>query len=286
MSDAQAPVRTVKAGRNLPAAISVGVVLFAAVAIGLVWAPWFFALLAATGLALGAVEVYRALLLKGMRAEIVPIVIGTVASLLGAYVAVFADSDLTPMATVIICLSVTMIASLALRLRRGQEGFVADVAASAFILAYIPLLGAAVPLLLAAEHGTMRILLIIIGVIASDTGAYIAGVLLGRHKMAPRISPSKTWEGFAGGIVLAAVAGVLGAIFLLDISWVIGLLLGVLLSLAGTAGDLIESLIKRDVGLKDMSNFLPGHGGVMDRLDSMLVAFPVGWAVLHLTVGV
>lgn len=285
MSGQQRDVKKVKAGRDLPAAIAVGVALFAAAVVGLLWAPWFFALLAAAGLGLGTVEVYRALALKGMRAEVVPICIGTVVSSLGAYALVLVHGTLTPTAFVIICLCLTMIVSLALRLRGGQDGFIKDAAASAFIIAYLPLLGASVPLLLAAPQGTLRILVIIACVIGSDTGAYITGVSFGRHKMAPVISPNKTWEGFAGGLVFSATLGVLGAVFFLQISWIIGLALGLLLSLAGTVGDLVESLIKRDVGLKDMSNFLPGHGGVMDRLDSMLVALPVGWAVLHLTVG-
>lgn len=285
MSDEQRGARKVKAGRDLPAAIAVGVALFAAVVVGLLLAPWFFVLLVAVGLALGTVELSRALKLKGMHAEVVPICIGTVISTLGAYVLVLVGGSLTPTAFVVICLCLTMISSLALRLRRGPEGFIGDAAASAFIIAYLPLLGGTVPLLLAAPQGTLRMLVIIACVIASDTGAYITGVLFGRHKMAPVISPNKTWEGFGGGVALAATVGALGAVYFLDIHWVIGLVLGAMLSLAGTAGDLVESLIKRDVGLKDMSNFLPGHGGVMDRLDSLLVAVPVGWAILHLTVG-
>lgn len=285
MSQVEQAPKKAKGGRDLPAAIAVGVGLFAALAVGLIWAPWFFAILVATALGLGTIEVHRALLRKSMRSEIVPIVIGTVVSTLGSYAAVVARIDLDPTTLVIICLTATMIVALALRLRRGPEGFVGDVAASALLIAYIPLLGASVPLLLVASDGTMRILTIVACVVASDTGAFAVGVLVGRHKMAPTISPNKTWEGFAGGIVFSVAVGVLAAIYLLQIHWAIGLLLGVLLSLAGTVGDLVESLIKRDVGLKDMSNFLPGHGGVMDRLDSMLVAVPVGWMILHLTIG-
>ncbi len=285
MSQVEQTPKKAKGGRDLPAAIAVGVGLFAALAVGLIWAPWFFAILVATALGLGTIEVHRALLRKSMRSEIVPIVIGTIVSTLGSYAAVVAKIDLDPTTLVIICLAATMIVALALRLRRGPEGFVGDVAASALLIAYIPLLGASVPLLLAAPDGTMRILTIVACVVASDTGAFTVGVLFGRHKMAPTISPNKTWEGFAGGIVFSVAVGVLCAIYLLQIHWAIGLLLGVLLSLAGTVGDLVESLIKRDVGLKDMSNFLPGHGGVMDRLDSMLVAVPVGWMILHLTIG-
>lgn len=285
MSQVDEAPKQAKAGRDLPAAIAVGVGLFAALAVGLLWAPWFFALLAAAALALGTVEVHRALLRKGMRSEIVPIAIGTVLSTLGSYAAVAAKINLAPITLVVIVLCLTLIVSLALRLRGGAEGFVGDAAASAFLIAYIPLLGASIPLLLAAPDGTKRILTIVACVVASDTGAFAVGVLLGRHKMAPKISPNKTWEGFVGGIVFSVAVGVLCSVYLLHIHWAIGVALGVLLSLAGTVGDLVESLIKRDVGLKDMSNFLPGHGGIMDRLDSMLVAVPVGWMILHLTIG-
>ena len=122
-------------------------------------------------------------------------------------------------------------------------------------------------------------------VVVSDVSAYAVGSQLGRHKLAPRISPSKTWEGLVGSMVFAGIGGIIFTVFLLGAPWWVGLILGVLLSLGGTLGDLVESLIKRDAGIKDMSNFLPGHGGVMDRLDSMLVAVPVGWLVLHLALG-
>ena len=160
-----------------------------------------------------------------------------------------------------------------------------DAAASGFIIAYIPLLGVFVPLLLGASNGPMRIAVLISCVVVSDVGAYAVGSQLGRHKLAPLISPSKTWEGLMGSVVLSGVAGVLMGTFLLGTSWWVGLVLGVVLSLGGTLGDLVESLIKRDAGIKDMSNFIPGHGGVMDRLDSMLVAVALGWLVLHLALG-
>ena len=191
----------------------------------------------------------------------------------------------TPTAFVIICLGATTIAVLASRLSRGAEGFIGDVAASALVIAYIPLLGMFVPLLMGAEDGQLRILTVIICVVASDTGAYAVGSLLGRHKLAPHISPGKTWEGLAGGVAVTTVVAVLSAVYLLDAPWWVGILLGILVSLAATVGVPVESLLKRDAGLKDMSNFLPGHGGVMDRLDSMLVAFPMGWLVLHLALG-
>ena len=277
--------RTSKAGRNLPAAIGVGVALFVVTAVGLIWLPWLFAAMMALGLVLSTVEVHRALLRKGMRAEIVPIAVGTGVSVLGGFAVSRFDVYVTPIVFVVSCLGATMLAVLTARLRRGVEGFLRDAAASALIIAYIPLLGVFVPLMMAAPLGTMRVLVVIICVILADTGAYATGVLFGRHKMAPSISPAKTWEGFAGAVVFSMVGGAIAVPLLLGADWWVGLILGALLCPAATLGDLVESLIKRDAGIKDMSNFLPGHGGVMDRLDSMLVAVPVGWLVLHLALG-
>ena len=143
---------TPKAGRNLPVAIGVGVGLFVPLTAGLIWAPWFFTLLIAVGLGLAAVEVHRALLLKGMRSEVVPIVIGTVVSVLGGYIAGRVDLHISAVGFAAICLAATMLAALTSRLFRGAEGFIRDVSASAFVIAYIPLMGVFVPLLLAADE--------------------------------------------------------------------------------------------------------------------------------------
>ena len=285
MTETQQTKPTSRAGRDLPAAIGVGVALFAVLAVGLLWIPWLFVALVALALGLGAVEVHRALLRKGMRAEIVPIAIGTMLSVLGGYLAGIFDLRITPITFVVICLAGTLVAALTSRLFRGAEGFIRDVGASALIIAYIPLMGVFVPLLMAPDDGTARMLAVIVCVIASDTGAYATGVLFGRHKLAPSISPSKTGEGFIGAVLISIGVGILAAVYLLGAPWWIGIPLGALVSLAATLGDLVESLIKRDAGIKDMSNFLPGHGGIMDRLDSMLIAVPVGWLVLHLALG-
>ncbi|GAA4907036.1 hypothetical protein GCM10025789_28170 [Tessaracoccus lubricantis] len=279
------PKKQSRAGRDLPAAIGVGVALFAGIAVGLIWLPWLFIAIAATALGLGVVEIKRALSRKGMRAVWLPVAIGTVISVLGGYLVSTRDVGIEPTTFVVICLGSMTIAALVGRLVRGAEGFIRDVAASALLIAYVPLLGVFIPLLMGASDGNLRMLSVIAVVVASDTGAYATGVLFGRHKMAPAISPSKTWEGTGGGVVFAAAVGVACAVYLLGAPWWVGVLLGVLGSMAATTGDLVESLIKRDAGIKDMSNFLPGHGGIMDRLDSMLVAVPVGWLVLHLALG-
>jgi phosphatidate cytidylyltransferase len=139
-------------------------------------------------------------------------------------------------------------------------------------------------LMIAAEQGAARIVAFVLVVTMSDTGGLIAGVLFGKHPMAPQISPKKSWEGLAGSLIFGIAAGVGTAIFGLNVAFWVGILLGVALVAIGTCGDLIESMIKRDLGIKDMSSFLPGHGGVMDRLDSLLFAAPVAWLIMYLLV--
>jgi phosphatidate cytidylyltransferase len=148
----------------------------------------------------------------------------------------------------------------------------------------VPLLGSFAALMLAEGQGAARIVTFLLIVVMSDTGGYVAGVLFGKHPMVPKISPKKSWEGLAGSLIFGSVAGVCMAFFVLLVPFWVGIILGVALVAAGTCGDLVESMIKRDLGIKDMSSFLPGHGGVMDRLDSLLLAAPVAWLIMYLLV--
>jgi phosphatidate cytidylyltransferase len=150
---------------------------------------------------------------------------------------------------------------------------------------YVPFLlsfGVLLQLPDAAEDGRWRVLCTLLAVVLSDTGGYAVGVFFGKHKMAPSISPGKTWEGFAGSVVSAAVGSALLLHFLLEIPWYWGVLFGAVIAVVAVAGDLAESMLKRDLGLKDMSNLLPGHGGVMDRLDSILFAVPLAYLMFAL----
>ena len=150
----------------------------------------------------------------------------------------------------------------------------------------MPLLGAFVVLMLVPADGAMRVVVFIVGVVASDTGGYVAGVLAGKHPMAPTISPKKSWEGFAGSVIGSGIACWLTVTYLLDGRPWVGVLLGVAVAVTATLGDLSESLVKRDLGIKDMGRILPGHGGLMDRLDSILMVAPVAWLVLDTLVPV
>jgi phosphatidate cytidylyltransferase len=275
-----------KAGRNLPAAIGVGVALAGMFVATLLWWNWGFVLLVAAMLARGAVEVSGAVRRLGMRPATAPIVVGSVLIVVGSYAAAQTEHvlGLAPNAVTIGSLGLTVLVALVWRMPKGYGGYVRDSAASLFIIGYLPMMGAFVSLLMAPEDGPARVAVFILCIVMNDTGGYVAGVLFGKHPMAPKISPKKTWEGFAGSVVCAATIGALLAVFLLHTAFWKGIIIGIALVFAGTVGDLIESMIKRDVGIKDMSHVLPGHGGVMDRLDSLLVGAPVAWVVMYLLI--
>jgi phosphatidate cytidylyltransferase len=274
-----------RAGRNLPAAIGIGLGLGAYVVLSLIYLPPAFVVLVAVALVLASVELHEALKKQGMTSAIVPIAIGSFAISFGSYLAgrqepvIFSTTSL-----LLASLALTVLASLVWRMPKGVAGYVRDVAASSLIIAYVPLLGSFAALMLAEEQGTLRVVTFLLIVVMSDTGGYVAGVLFGKHPMAPKISPKKSWEGVAGSLVFATVAGLCMAIFVLKVPFWVGIVLSVGLVAVGSCGDLIESMIKRDLGIKDMSSFLPGHGGVMDRLDSLLIAAPVAWLIMYLLV--
>lgn len=298
MTDQAAPAPARKkrsAGRDLPAAIAVGVGLVAIVVVTLVWWHWGFIILVALMLSIGAVEVHLALKRLGMNAEVVPIVLGTIGMIVGTYAAATGvgtqlsaqlgtNLSMPWHSVLLMFLGATVLAALIVRFPRGHENFVRDASASVFIIGYIALLGSFTALILAGENGAARMVAFMLCVVASDTGGYAVGVLFGRTPLAPVLSPKKTWEGLTGSLVFAMATGAALAHWVLGVGWWVGVLLGVACVLFGTAGDLIESAIKRDVGIKDMSSILPGHGGVMDRLDSMLVAAAPAWLVMYLFV--
>ena len=286
---AAAPIRRKRsAGRDLPAAIAVGVGLVALIVATLAFWHWGFIILTALMLSLGALEVHQAMKRLGMRAEILPIVLGTIGMIVGTYAAATVPDLLLwrmPWHSVLLMfLGATVLAALIMRFPRGHENFVRDAAASVFIIGYIALLGSFTALILAGEHGAARMVTFLLCVVANDTGGYAVGVLFGRTPLAPAISPKKTWEGLAGSLLFAMATGAALAHWVLDVDWWVGVLLGAACVFFGTCGDLIESSIKRDVGIKDMSSILPGHGGIMDRLDSLLVAAAPAWLVMYLLV--
>jgi phosphatidate cytidylyltransferase len=175
-----------------------------------------------------------------------------------------------------------VIAIFAWRLFGGTSGYVKDTTAGIFAVAYLPFLASFVAAMLVPADGPRRVLTFVILTVCSDIGGYFAGITTGRHPLAPAISPKKTWEGFAGSVVACLVAGWLCVTLLLHGHAWQGVLTGAAVVLAATLGDLVESMIKRDLDIKDMGTLLPGHGGILERLDSLVVAAPVVWFLLYL----
>ena len=272
-SDTGAPTRTSRAGRDLPAAVLVAVLLIGLILASLAFVKDLFLVVVAGAVVTALWELGRAMTSNGTRMPVAPMWVGAVAMVAGAY---YGGPDV-----LIVVLAATVLASILWRMTQGQSGFVRDVTATVFCLIYVPFLASFVALLLAPDDGIRRVVTFFAVTIASDTGGYAVGVVFGRHPMAPAISPKKSWEGFAGSVVTCMAVGVLCVAFLLDGEWWVGLVLGAVAAVAATLGDLAESLVKRDLGVKDMSALLPGHGGLMDRLDSLLAAVSVVWLVLH-----
>ncbi|PZE57566.1 phosphatidate cytidylyltransferase [Curtobacterium sp. MCLR17_044] len=274
---------TARTGRNLPAAIGIALA-FAVVMLGtlLLWPPSFM-VVAAFLLGVGVYELTSAMRFAGRDVPRIPsvavaIAIVPAAFLLGQVAALFT------LLGGIVLISVWRMLEVAVARQKPPAGNVArDLTNGLFVQAYISLLGACVVLLSAQPDGNLWVIGFILVVVAVDTGAYATGLNLGKHPMAPRISPKKTWEGFAGSVAASIIVGILVAVFMLGLPWWTGVLLGVLISGSATLGDLTESMIKRDLGIKDISSFLPGHGGLLDRIDSILPSAAVAY-VLYLVV--
>ena len=264
--------KTINTGRNLPVAIAVGVGLGALVLVTLLTMKVTFLILVAAVVAIAMGELRRVLATRQIRLPIAPVAAG------GALM--FALAYLQGPRACLAVLAVTFVAVLAWRLPGGADGYLRDVTAGMFALIYLPTMASFVALMLAQPDGAHRALLFVILAVASDTGGYFFGILFGRHLMAPAISPKKTWEGLAGSAILCLAAGALGMTYLLPGSPWSGLVLGAAAVTFATLGDLVESIIKRELDTKDMGSILPGHGGALDRIDSMLIVAPAAWLLM------
>ncbi|WP_228637949.1 phosphatidate cytidylyltransferase [Microtetraspora sp. AC03309] len=263
-----------RTGRNLPVAIAVGVALGVLVIGSLYVVKVVFLLVVLAAVGLGVHELVRALAARGVHAPLVPSLAGTAAMLGGAYWG-------GPV-SLVGAFALTVMVLLTWRMFQGIDGYVRDATGSVLVAAYPSLLAGFVALLLVPDDGPDRVVIFIAVTVCSDIGGYFAGILFGKHKMSPIISPKKTWEGFTGSAVACVVAGALLVHFLLDGAYWQGAIVGAVVVVCATLGDLIESVIKRDLGIKDMGTLLPGHGGVMDRLDSLLFTLVPVWLLLQL----
>jgi phosphatidate cytidylyltransferase len=271
-----------RAGRNVPVSIASAIVLVALVLVTLlVWKTLFMAVVAAA-VVVAVWEMHRGFHAKQIDLPEQPLMLGGVVMVVVAY---FWGAPALVTAT-----AVTALVTMLWLLRRGVPGYVQNATASVFTLLYVPFLGSFVALMLSEggatgfdryDDGVKGILTFIAVTAASDIGGFVAGVLFGRHPMAPVISPKKSWEGFAGSAIACVAVGVAMIVWVLDSDWWIGVCLGLIAVVMATLGDLCESVIKRDLGLKDMSQVIPGHGGLMDRLDSLLATIAPIWLLLH-----
>ncbi|MFB7211660.1 phosphatidate cytidylyltransferase [Streptomyces sp. NPDC056255] len=279
MSTAPPPPQKKRAGRDLRAAIGVGVGLGALIVASLFIVKDVFVGVIVVAVVVGLWELTSRLQeRKGIKAPLVPLAVGGAAMVVAGY-AQGAEGAWVAMA-------LTALAVLVWRMTEPPEGYLRDVTAGVFAAFYVPFLATFVAMLLTADDGPQRVLTFLLLTVVSDTGAYAVGWRFGKHKLAPRISPGKTREGLFGAVAFAMVAGALCMQFLIDGgSWWQGLVLGFAVAASATLGDLGESMIKRDLGIKDMGTLLPGHGGIMDRLDSLLPTAPVVWLLLVLFVG-
>lgn len=259
-----------RGGRNMPIATLVGVSLLALVVVAAWWHPLAFAALVVL-FSLAAVIEWRSVLAKqARRVPLVPVALATA----GFVVATWSYGT----EGLVVALMAGLAGTVAWRVVDERiENTLADSLAAMLTLLWIPFLASFLVLLVMAEDGWHRVMIVILAVAGSDTGGLFAGMLFGKHPMAPRVSPKKTWEGFAGGLVLGTAAAAVAAYYFYDGDWWIGAIVGVACGLAAVLGDLAESAVKRDIQVKDMSSLLPGHGGIMDRIDSLLLAAPVAF---------
>ncbi len=270
-----------RTGRDLIVAILIGLLLGGALVASLVFVKWFFVPIVLAVALLGTFEFDRALRGGGRKVDTVP---QLVAAALLVLTAAFAETWLfwvALFASVVLVMVWRMVGQMIAKDGRTYGDVLGDVLIGAFVIAYVPFLASMTVLLLRQDGGQWWILGFIVVVVAADTGAYAVGVAFGKHPMVPRISPKKTWEGFGGSVLAAVIAATLIATFRLGLPWWTGPVFGLVILLTATLGDLTESMIKRDLGIKDMSSWIPGHGGVLDRIDSILPSAAAALVLYH-----
>jgi phosphatidate cytidylyltransferase len=277
--------KTSRAGRDLPAAIAVGLFTGGLIVVTLVFAPRYWVVLCSGAILIASHEVVRRLREAGYVIPVIPLLIGGQVTVWLTWPFHAAGAMAGFGGTVVVC----MMWRLFMHDRSRHDGvaesstnYLRDASATIFLAAWVPLFASFAALLVYPKDGAGRVFCLMMTVVASDVGGYAVGVLFGKHPMVPAISPKKSWEGLAGSMVCGITAAILTATLLAGKPWWIGALLGVVLVLTCTLGDLVESQVKRDLGIKDMGRLLPGHGGLMDRLDGVLPSAVAAWTVLTL----
>lgn len=273
------PANTSKAGRNLPAAIAVSLLLGGIVIGTLIFAPRGWVVILSVAMAVATHEVVKRLGEGGYSIPLIPLLLGGQAMIWLTWPFGAAGALGGYGGTVLVCLIWRLLSQ---GLQSQPVDYLRDVSVTVFLATWIPLFGAFGALLVYPDDGWARVFTFMLAVVFSDVGGYAAGVLFGKHRMVPAISPKKSWEGLAGSVVGGTTAAVLAVVFLMHQPWWVGIPLGLMLVVTATLGDLVESQVKRDLGIKDMGTLLPGHGGLMDRIDGALPSAAATWIVLSL----
>lgn len=263
-----------RAGRKLVPSIAVGLFLIALVWITLSTHRALFACVVAVAVLLALRETSRAFNAIGARVSFAGLAIAALGALYAAWIG--------GVAGLAVAIAIAFPILLIFQLPRGPEGFVRSATATSLSLIYLPLLAGFIVLLARPSTGFQRVMTLVLLVGLNDTFAYVVGVLFGRHPLMPKISPKKTWEGVIGGFVFTTVGSALAFEYLMNMHWWIGVPVGAIAVLTATSGDLIESALKRDLQIKDMGSLLPGHGGMLDRIDSILLTAPMLYFALEL----
>lgn len=271
-----------RTGRNLILATVIGLVFGGVLLLSLLVIKELFLVFAVALVAFASSELTQALRKGRFTVPAIPTVAVAVAVVPFAYFGGAGAQLLAVLCGVVIVSAWRLCLQVSPRRRTSGRALLRDLGAGAFVQGYVTFLATFAVVLTAADGGEWWTLAFVIVAISADTGAYASGLAFGKHPMAPVISPKKTWEGFAGGAVASVVAAVLLSILMLGNTWWFGLIFGVAIFLTATLGDLAESLVKRDLGIKDMSSWLPGHGGILDRLDSILPSAAVAFVAFRI----
>jgi phosphatidate cytidylyltransferase len=263
-----------KAGRKLLPSLGVGLSLIGLVWFALSYQREIFAIVVAVAVVLGVREIVRAFAAHSITVSFNGLALASIGLSYAAW-----NGGVAGLA---IATAIAFPLLLIRALIQGPEGFVAKATGTTFALLYLPFLAGFLILLAIPSTGFQRVMTFMVLVGCNDTFGYIVGVLFGKHPLVPTISPKKTWEGLAGSTVFTVLGGCLAFKYIMDMHWWIGIIVGLMIVFTATCGDLIESAMKRDMSLKDMGSLLPGHGGMLDRLDSVVLSAPAMWLALEL----
>ena len=263
-----------RAGRKLLPSIAVSLSLIALIWFALAYQREIFAVVVGVAVLLGIREIVRAFNIRGIHLSFNALILASIALSYSAW-----NGGVAGLA---IATAIAIPVLLIQLLTKGPEGFVASATATTFSLLYLPFLGGFLILLARPSTGFERVMTFVVLVSCNDTFGYIVGVLIGKHPLAPKITPKKSWEGLIGSLIFTVIGGILAFTYIMDMHWWIGAVVGLMIVFTATCGDLIESAMKRDLELKDMGSLLPGHGGMLDRLDSVLISAPALWLALEL----